>query len=629
LEDLDDALGEGAIHSGDVIVFTGESGTLKTDIGLLFSLGLNNALSAPISKSLIVPLREPSGSVKRSLARLLEIKANPKKDIGKFIFKDGLASGYIQPGRIMQAITDAFESVEPDKQIDRVFIDDVGLWDLNCPFVKGEVTFIQTLIQYLRNKNAVSLFSLPSTYTHEDVVHASVLSAADVHVHFRLIPYQNGFIPMLNVKRSRSTSAKPGMREIQVTPDAIRLCEATVHVPETGAASPYECALYFHEENRPQKLYNEFITETLQREFGSCFNYFITPFGSRLRLDKMQNTFSANRIQIEQIDEFQLKSLDTNAHDEWLVHRFSRKALGSLVDEWTTEDQQRLLSSNDEVRAIPLYDNRAFFVYAKQAKLDSVICEWKKLVNYAKAWEEKNAGVFFAFDTHSPETYNTLLLEIFLGIGGRLPVIYPEAWPRDPRFAEALRLLIPLCARWGQHVRLTNQPFDQKATVDPIIWRTWYSSAHCEALRDWRLNHPGHKYAPLPKNIAVSGEWYFIVPTHSVLPERALDIIRSIVGRTQQLERLNRGVGLPVFKSYFEEWHGGVRESSSLTSFVKRLGSKSVRRSDIPHYSKFSGILANHLQEAVFRGADVLSPDAFSDLVDTIGRDILFAITER
>ena len=643
---FDAVLGTSAIYPGDVLVFSGDSGTSKTDIGLLFSLSANDPSPASQACSLIIPLRETTDSILRLLDPLYKHSGTAFKDpSAQIIIREGLATGYIQPGRIMQAIKEAFESVGPARQIDRVFIDDANLWDLNCPFVAAESTFIETLIQFLRNKGALILFSLPTLHTRDSNVQRSILNAANVHIHFQMIDFRGSRRPVLRVVKSRSHSAKRELIDIHCTDGRLTLGEESslLRVSHSGAVTVIPSVLIVHQESRVQRDYNHYIKEALGQHFGDKVELQEGDRTGTTWLTDLQRFSTVERLQIQQVDEFQMGELLRDGAKNLRTYK-SQDVGDNIVNSWSQEDRRKLVTE-ERVHGFPYLDNRARLFY--QTTLDkNAVSSWYSLERACLAWEKKYAsGFFFAFDNRIVETYNVLLLEIFLGIGGVLPrdLKSLRKWPASNEFRTALRIMVTLCSRWEQRLHSAggNGPSaisapdrsvktSETPPCNPVVWRVWFSSIASGDIADAIRPLEGYNDTNLPNDVAVSGEWYLVVPQQSAAVRAALEMVKALIDRDQQLERLDRGVGLPVSKDFLDEdrrpdIHSYLRDFNQGFRNLRSDNDEIFYRSSIPHYAKFHGVLGKHVRSALSAGGK-LKRKALDSIAEVIQGDIKFAI---
>lgn len=641
---FDKVLGSGAINGGDVIALTGESGTSKTDIGLIFALGANQPPEemkratghAVEPRTLIIPLRESAQGIERLITASRYAALNLPKTRHHIIIREGLASGFIQPGRIMQAVSDAFEAAGPLSRIDRVFVDDVALWDRNCPFVRKDVTFIQTFIQFLRNKGVVMLFCLPPGPRPEDIAQTSILGAADVHVQFRTLEYRGSRQAGFNVIKSRSLSSLRGLYSVRCTNQSIHLGRefTQFRLSATGEISLINIVLILHAENHLQGEYNNHLLASLQQLFGETISIQERDRTLGVSLGDLRDFSTVDRLQIQQIDDFQIDSLLGAGGGH--IHCYPLQETRDFdLASWKEGERERLVI-NGEVCAFPYLRNRARLFYHLPRSAATATGSWKELVALARKHETspdvKEEEIFFAFDNRVLETYAVLFLEIFLGNGGTLPeqAVELEAWPSTAKFREALEILVALCARFVRLQAESRFPSKGGATLRPKVFRAWYTSCHSDWLGQ-ALSGTKYRSVALPGRIEISGDWYLVVPSESASSELALRIIKRMVSQEQQLERFERGVGLPISQGFFQTEPDEKTEQNLgfFQSFRETSGknTKVYRRAAIPGYHQFHSVLAKHLHDAILLGPD-LSVRTLEELTRLISSDIRFAVTE-
>lgn len=172
---LTNALVDGSVMSGDVIVFQGESGTFKTPLGVPFLLGFDYPPSESGHterhkwKSLFLATRDNKPTIQRMFhevesmyLRAEEKTFGPKKSLdddgGAGVIITPVRHGYVQPGYVLQTLIDEFDKADlKGYSIDRVMIDNISHWEMSCPFIRDDEAFGNTLLDFLRRRRVTSL----------------------------------------------------------------------------------------------------------------------------------------------------------------------------------------------------------------------------------------------------------------------------------------------------------------------------------------------------------------------------------------------------------------------------------------------------------------------------------------
>ncbi|MEM8671120.1 MAG: ATPase domain-containing protein [Planctomycetota bacterium] len=165
LEQLNELLGENGVVQGDVIALRGDTGSLKTQLGLTF-LTIRDRHWLSKRASLLIAARESSEALEFQLRQpwyhatkdRMQRSGKQTKQISDFIIHS-LPLGHILPGQIFSQLESSFdEAAAKRKSIDRVMITNIAHWEMSCPFIREDVTFADTLVNFLRKRRVTSLF---------------------------------------------------------------------------------------------------------------------------------------------------------------------------------------------------------------------------------------------------------------------------------------------------------------------------------------------------------------------------------------------------------------------------------------------------------------------------------------
>lgn len=334
--------------------------------------------------------------------------------------------------------------------------------------------------------------------------------------------------------------------------------------------------------------------------------------------------------------------------------------------------------------AIPYFNNLGLLAFRKGLALHpDEADDWEKLANRCAEWEQYHTEpgeIFFWFETNIEETYNCLFFEILLSMGSTPPTgtrhgrdstaCGLSGWLGDARLPKACALLRTLCRKvhfasrgsysssvikvadvpeWSNSITMGSDSHTSTGAVTggkkPVsvtaaqVWRHWFTSL-CQMMNELPPDaRRDIEVRCLPGRIAVAGEWYLGVPAYSAAPDVALELMKILTTREEELERLRRGVGLPTRTTYYDSDRALLQsEHVSLQGDeIGRLLQNAFRRSTFDCYQKVSRLLSFHLQRIIeidpspgtFRG----DPDETVDLqirmrIADLRRNISFVLNQ-
>jgi KaiC/GvpD/RAD55 family RecA-like ATPase len=654
---LDEILGSGSLTSGDIIVFQGAGGSFKTPLGLLFLLGVDQIPShrkqLPV-RSLLISARDDEASIRYILnqefitnhvGHKLGQKSSREKTskTTEEIIVCSMPRGYIQPGHVFQRIEDEItEARLKGFWIDRVMIDDIAHWEMSSPFIAEDETFGDTLIDFLHRHRVSGLLVCGPASTNSSVIQKSIVDGSNCLIQFDRIEFRGSNRVMLQVLKTRGMRHRRESFEVNLGPNTLDV-KPTSSLLRTvrGETKPVPIRLFLNSVNPLRHEYNTRAVKAIKSVLSEDTVLEREDLLHHAKVMNLGKLSAVDELQILQFDEFQLPSLQASGDASFVLYKFpatlwDKEAWGDTLP-WLTE---RIRLSDGSFFAVPFYENVSLLAH-RPALGDVSELSWNELVEKCKAWEKEHpepGQLFFDFPKATPENYNSLFLEILLGLADseisqekcRLETLL------DTQVAiEAAKIYRQLCRRAYLTSGETEVVMRQMAkdrdpvTVDPeaIVWRHWYTSLN-QMLHD--LIDPKQReqiqVRPLPGEVSIAGEWYLGVTAYSAAPDVGLEVIRLLTSHEAELDRLQTGIGLPTKVSFFDGSRSRRKQSSISpymamnTQTLGQLIRKAYRRSDFGCYQQISNTLAHHLQRiiAIPEGSDKTINSKIKETFDSL-----------
>jgi KaiC/GvpD/RAD55 family RecA-like ATPase len=230
---IDSLLQSENLFSGDVIALQGPSGSGKSSAALNFLLSADlPRTSGTEDSTLLLTNVESVGSLRFQLGlmyRELRSTSNfSRQPCNVNII--GLPGGYVKPGYILQRLELELENSTIHRiPIARVVVENIVNLEVGCPFVAGDQTFGDTLVDLMRKHGVTSLFVCRDEMGKEGAcLQQSILNNADCLIQFSLRDSKS----YVEVKKSRGTHHQRGAVPVASTTDA------TTMLPERARAKP-------------------------------------------------------------------------------------------------------------------------------------------------------------------------------------------------------------------------------------------------------------------------------------------------------------------------------------------------------------------------------------------------------
>ena len=645
---LDEVLGRGSICAGDIIVIDGAAGTLKSQLGLMFVLSASTRLrgdreellskTAP-TRNLIVAARDDETSVEALLRQAPFSAAAAAFRSGGHLKVRSLRSGFVQPGYILQRVErELLDARLAGDRLDRVMIDDVGHWEMSCPYVREDETFGDTLIDLLRRYRVTSVLSCSTAAVPRGgSLQQAILDGADCVIKLERIQFRGADRIILRILKTRGMQHKRETFEVAITKYALELrpTSSLLRVRDDGTVDQVPITLMLHAESIMQEAYNQDVLSTVRTVLSrqaSLQPPRKTYIDDALALTSLS---SSDEMQLIQLDEFKAPRSGVADHG---LRRFAMTELeefrnGDYPGRFHVED------GDGQFAALPLYANVGMFAYRGDLVRPEALLSWEALSAECQAWEAENAevpGVFFDFPG-GQENYNCLFLEILLTLasppsevrGCRL-----REWLAGSVCVQAAELVRKLCRRshLARAARLDSQSsLPQRLNAMALVWRTWYSTLNqLMAELPW-LNRSAIGVTQLPQGVSIAGEWYLAAPAHSAAPDVALNLMKLLTSRDAELERMKRGVGLPTRLSFYRSKQAHLKSYVSPffamnIDVIGQILENAFPRSCLGCYGQAAGVLSSHLQ-AIIELSDEAAADGGIELIlERLGEEIGFVL---
>jgi KaiC/GvpD/RAD55 family RecA-like ATPase len=670
--------GGGGISAGDVVVIKGPDGTLKTQLGLVFLLapdshpGPGREASA---QSLMVAPRDSKAGVQQQFDAPA-IRAHWARSGGLFKNPEmvevcDFPTRHADPGLILQRIEEyLIRGRIANRPIDRAVVDDVSFWDHSCPPVREDVQFATALIQLFR-RHEVTCMLLCGDWERdggEALVQRACTDSADCVIELDRWAHLHAVGRILRTRDMRhdrvSFSLGFGQTGFRVDPEPL------LRFLPGGEVRDIPVRLFLHAESVAQRRYNQSVGLVLRAALTAQT---VVEGHDRVLLRQILgmvgNSSTVDEVQILQLDEYQLPAV-TEAEQTFICFEMaqfqtnggghrpapSRRStpaetayswgefLPQLAASCTLQDNRRFF-------AVPYYANIGLLAYRDDAGLDPRVCQsWRGLADAGTAWERENKGVFFDFPKQASENYNCLFLEILSSLApppaGSCGL---QSWLSMPEAREACLIFRQL----GRRGYLLGERSFRRRCPDPastlperkrqraapnqgpvrrhirksypevakgaVVWRHWYTTLN-QMLAKMSLGRRQHvQVISLPDGKTIAGEWVLAVPAYTAAPEVALSVVRFLTSSDAEADRLQRGVGLPTRKSFYEVAPNRPATAATLVSpyfnldpqELTRCVTGALRRSTLVGYRQFAPHLAYHLRRLLeFPESDNKTVDA-------------------
>ena len=646
---LEDILGDNAINRGDIIVAHGPRGTHKVLLGLYFLTGVieeRTDHSKLEHCSLLVAARGDFNELQHMIEN-----HHGKQELNRTRICE-LPHGYLNPGYIFQQLEEEIYKARLDGfHIARIMIDNIIHWDLSSPFVKSDLVFGDTLIDFLKRRGITSLINcgiLPVD-DNELILQKTILDRADCVLNLSHFEFQGKNRIMGRVTRTSDMNFDREPFEIKLVSNNVQISPISplLRFDPNGFVKQVPIDLLMHSDTDIQYEYNKSFLLTLETMFSTNVRLESPRLISMHRALNLGHYSAVDHLSLLQLDEFQIPISRHNMDNELpVLHEFSSSHWVHFSDFLPRLKEKAQIGHN--IVAVPFYENISLIAHTGNHFVDD-IDSWDTLATMCVQWENKHDNpeddeyLFFDFPKGSGENYNCLFFEILYDYSepeSSLASCSLQNWILSEEAEEAARIFRQLCRRSHNQSRHKLNlydykpiPADKNMRVDPNaqVWRHWYSTLN-QMLKDMSPEQRDKiKISPLPKNFTTAGEWYLGIPAHSAASDTGLEIIKLLTSRESELDRMRLGVGLPVRSSFYDPNTNDIAEHINLSPYfsmdkskISSLVANAFSRSAFGCYSKLSRSLTSHLQRIIEIQSETNLKEAIRKILKSLEAEIRF-----
>lgn len=598
----------GGFLKGDIITYSGEGSSGKTNLALLFLL---QKKSNRASKSLLITFNKSEQSIFASIEHDGAIRKTLRNEYGGInigfrnlcdsldvITMDG---GYIRPGQFFQKMLLMFDSARKEgKYYDKIVIDNIRYMEENCPLISNDKIFVTTLIKFLRTENCTSIIVCSGQKTEASRIQQEILESSDCIINFNKIDFKGDKIIAFNILRSSFNRHDKRTFELKIDPElglSITHQLDFLKNPLSDKQEFIRIRLFLHSETKSQSVYNESLQFTLKNTLVPNVIVHDKDIFTSLQMSDLGMRSSFDELQIVQIDEHQLPF----ASKHWLRH-FILDNSDKLFKSFSS-DILNICHNYDHIWAFPFYGNPSFLLINKSIA-DNFVLSWENIAELCKSQKE----LVFDFPKETNENFNCLFLEILhsqniLASNKSENICLKSLLNKKP----LIRKVIQIFWKIGhKSFSMKNEANSENGINDKItintnaqIIRTWYTIYNNLYNNDYN-KIKDFVILPLPSEISCSGDWYLGVTKFSAATDIGFDIIRMLASANSAQGRFENGLGIPLNNKFIKTGIGTLPLDTNYdhTNFMSYLynNSKMIRRSQYGCYFMLSGCLAFYLK---------------------------------
>lgn len=628
LQSLDEILKAGAITSGDIIVLKGPGGSLKTPLGLYFlferdSSGLDEK-KVTKTKSLFISARDKVSKIKSILTQ--QFVKNHAQNAPKGpadIQICSLPQNFIHPGYIFQRIEKEFLIARlSGKRIDRVMLDNIAYWEMNCPFIGNDKTFGNILLDFLRAKGVTSLIVCgePQGDSTFSLQH-SIIDGADCVINLNRFRFRGMNRIVLSILKSHDMRHRREAFELIFDGNAIsvRSYSSLLRFISGQEIKTVKIRLFLHFGSNIQSNYHNSIRNSLLAMLSNDTSIEEVDTIYMNKTMSMVSYSAMDELQVLQVNEAQLQcNRSLLSGNELPLHCFDDSQWDK--NEWGSflPNLKHRVFKKKKFYAVPYLENISFLAYREDIlESEDVEC-WENLEKKCTEWEFENSDkIFFDFPKKFFENYNSLFLEILFSYY-KSEETHPKCFVDflDSSYAvKAAMIYRRLCRRahfiyikqtstsfCEQDKKVEGQFYTQKVDPEAVVWRHWYSTVNQMISEFGSIQKEFIRVIPLPRNVTISDEWFLVIPEYSAAPDVGLEVIKLMTSRDAEFNRMRLGVGLPTRSNFYDSNETESTANAPISPYfsmdlktIKTLVDNSKRRSNFGCYSKLSRLLAYYL----------------------------------
>jgi KaiC/GvpD/RAD55 family RecA-like ATPase len=668
LPSLDEILEDTKFRSSELNVIIGGPGTFKTELTAAF-LAEQNADNLKRSRknrlALFVTMRMSGGDYRKPLESVCNIKPNETAE--DYIRFCRLPVGFVTPAEVLKAIEAEYSYARNSgRTIARVVLDEIGDWGRFSPFIQDDATFESVLLDFFLRRRSLVLATLSTNDTTiPNRIQKFFVENASRLIELQRFNYSGRQRALLRVIQTPRMNHKRDAFELKMD-DYGKLTldsrPSLFEVANSEVKSTAGLRLYLQTESLQQQQYNKRIRDQLCSMLTTNVEIHSQDHLSGVAEFTGLGLSVLNNLQVMQIDGFRLvqqasrdRSKIPKLHPLEL-HGYSKLTKGSHVNtcfaERYLERLRRRMFYNDDLVAVPYYDNISFLVLDRQKLINAELkpgeLTWEQIAeqcdrNCNKNSSEKLDIPFFDFPQGSQENFNTLFLEILFNkrnasslvsindfadlINGTEGVEAIDLFYRIARPAYLYHLRWMRCSDSFMKSDMDFQfpggpgPTRYYVCANSTVWRHWFTTYNQmmsyggiaideHASRALVENPDEICLRSLPGGLTTTGEWYLSIPKHCAVPSAGNSVLELLINEEADRERFDLGVGLPVHESAYRNCSLSndsysdsqasfrVVPSTDLTiQFFQELRAEpKIERGCLAKYQRYSSFLCSWLQ---------------------------------
>jgi KaiC/GvpD/RAD55 family RecA-like ATPase len=629
-------LGRRGVLSGDVVSLHGQIGAYQTVLGMQFLRATDDAQAYSLLVADFTENRMQE-TVRAAYQQAPEGRSRPVENILLLPIEPGSAD----PGRILLEIHKILEKHRVlRKPVDRVLIANLSRWELEMPrIVAGDVGFGVALTSLLRRYAVTSLIVCGHlSESNRSSLSDLFLESADVVIDILRVDFRGQEKYYVRALKSHGGTHRRGRFELVVNESGlhIRAKESLVRVDAAGNVHPLRLRMFLHSETLNHRLYNKRLIGALR----TALTPFVDVEPQNQRYDPnvlaLGSSSGIDELQVLQLDEFQLPYRSSYRDEAFPLYRFGDETAALVADRIPRLRERSIEMSDDQTNsgngagrlvAVPFYENMSLLACRYDLLGTRVFPQsWPELVKAYDRWKEQDHPddeLFFACHVSKSdqlESYNCLFLEMLYsqseppaGTECDLHSWLTRDWTQTKQAVSWFRTLIRPghLKMFTPNWRLIKDSEWEKrqvtVTARAAIGRHWYNTLNqtLSELKIEELQQVGvHALygAKAGSYMTTAGEWYLAVPAYSAAPEVALDVIEYLTGPDKEMQRLNKGIGLPTRSQFYSVPSEAGVDAVGISPYftmnpkvLRDLVENPFRRSCFDCYQLFAEVLSSHL----------------------------------
>jgi KaiC/GvpD/RAD55 family RecA-like ATPase len=673
LKALDEILCTETLHSGELNVVLGKTGTFKTELGAAFLSALRQTEPKPEENrkvGLFVTMRMGNGDFEKAFSSVYSYKPNER--LNDCVRVCRIPSGFVTPGEILKRIASEISDARGSRQrISRIVLDEVGEWPSFSPFIQDDASFGPALLNFFAHFPLVVMATLaPDEAKRNNRLQQFLIDNAARFIELQRFVHGGKQRALLRVVQSPGMRHKRDAFELRMRSDGRLHLDSrpSLFEPSENGVQPVAgIQLYLQTESLQQQRYNTRIRDQLRAVMVSSVEVENQDHLSGIGDLSQLGLSVVDKLQLLQIDGFRLNGNQAShklpqLHELELSNLYDAKGVqkSEFSKRFLPQFTERMLQG-DKLVAVPYYDNLSFLVgheeRLKKVGLSFESLSWEDIAEECdKVGDKEDSAPFFDFPQVSNENYNTLFMEILFQ-QSKNPV-RSIAELKTLLKSELGRKAIRLFYRLGHaarryHLKKIEESEDFKhgkinlmsprelgpsrylVCSQSTVWRHWFTTYHqmlsyggLRGQKDFSIQDPDQlSLRALPGEWTTAGEWYLCIPEHCAVPAAGNSVLELLINEAADRERFELGVGLPVHRQAYSqnlEKVKTVRSTELTVGFFHSIQQDpKIDRSQLDGYTIYAPFLGSWLQRLLGiprNSIDNVLPTMMSILDDMLSR---------